>query len=54
MRVAEVYLNHRATFKTNDAEHKAFCDACIDNGLEMSEVLRKFTRDYVKRHKAKK
>lgn len=49
MRTAEVELNKSIAIRVNDAEHKAFKIACIEDGTEMAEAIRQFMRDYVSR-----
>lgn len=50
MREAEIEVNSRLHVKMNDKERIAFKIACATQGREMSEVVREFIRDFVKRH----
>ena len=49
MKTAEVEINKTMTIKLNDKEHKAFKLKCVQEGREMSEVIRQLMREYVGR-----
>ena len=53
MKATEVEVNKRFTIMVNDREHKAFKMKCVEQGIDMSAVLREFMRDFVKGKKKK-